>query len=148
MTETKMALMTRLRAEGRWEEADKFREETRARLRAEEMCRNEAREEAWRLTAETYPPRRVERQSPRVNAPRIEEVNAGVILEPSEDERRELVELAQTPGAWKGNLTEALRWAKTNWELDVTPSQARSVLEWLLWKLCSEIGRASCRERV
>ena len=32
MTETKMALMTRLRTEGRWEEADKFREETRVRL--------------------------------------------------------------------------------------------------------------------
>ena len=32
MAETKMALMTRLRAEGRWDEADRFREETRERV--------------------------------------------------------------------------------------------------------------------
>ena len=52
MTETKMALMDRLRKERRWEEADQFREETRTRLKREGMRRGEAREEAWRLTAE------------------------------------------------------------------------------------------------
>jgi len=42
MTETKMALMTRLRATGRWDEADGFREETRMRLRADGMRRGES----------------------------------------------------------------------------------------------------------
>jgi len=46
MSETKMALITRLRAEGRWDEADRFREETRQRLKREGMRRREAREEA------------------------------------------------------------------------------------------------------
>ena len=56
MPETKLALMTRLRADGRWTEADKFREETRRRLNIEGMRRRDAADEAWRLTAEKYPP--------------------------------------------------------------------------------------------
>ena len=56
MIETKLALMTRLRAEGRWTEADKFREETRRRLNVEGMRRRDAADDAWRLTAEKYPP--------------------------------------------------------------------------------------------
>jgi hypothetical protein len=56
MTETKLALMTRLRADGRWEAADKFREETRVRLKDDGMRRRDAAEEAWRLTAEKYRP--------------------------------------------------------------------------------------------
>ncbi len=42
MTESKIALMTQLRAERRWGEADRFREETRMRLRADGMRRGES----------------------------------------------------------------------------------------------------------
>ena len=145
MTETKMGLMTRLRAEGRWDEADKFRAATRARLKAEGMRRHEAREEAWRLTAEKYSSvvksetRLDIAEAPSSNTPRIEEVNSGVILRLSEEERRGLLELAQTSD-WSDNLTETLKWVadKAREDVEVSPSQARSVLAWLLWKLCRE----------
>lgn len=41
MTESNIALMTRLRAERRWGKADRFREETRMRLRVDGMRRGE-----------------------------------------------------------------------------------------------------------
>ena len=139
MTETKMALMDRLRKERRWEEADQFREQARARLKNEGMRRGEAREEAWRLTAEKYPKVvKSKPQQPTVSGARIEAVNAGIVIEASEEDRRQLVELAQTPGAWTTDLTEALKWVNSKWsqEVDVSPSEAPNVLDWLLWKFC------------
>ncbi len=139
MTETKMALMDRLRKERRWEEADQFREEARTRLKSEGMRRGDAREEAWRLTAEKFPKVvKAKPQQPAVSGLRIEAVNAGVVIEVSEDDRQQLVELAQIPGAWTADLTEALKWVHSKWsqEVDVPPSEAPNVLAWLLWKLC------------
>ena len=140
MTETKIALMTRLRAEGRWEEADQFREETRARLKLEGMRRGEAREAAWRLTAEKYPVVvKTKPQQPTVSGSRIEAVATGVVLEVSEEDRRQLLELAQTPSAWTTDLTEALKWvhSKCDQEAEVFVSEAPNVLSWLLLELYS-----------
>ena len=143
MAETKMALMTRLRAEGRWEEADKFREETRERLRAEGLRREDARQKAWRLTAERYPivvatiPNR-----PDAPLQRIEAVKEGDVIEHTEDERQQLSELVQRPCAWTWNVTEAIErvMLKARQEADFSPSEASSVLEWLAWTLWIECG--------
>jgi hypothetical protein len=49
-------LTERLRREGRWAEASKFKDETVKKLRKEGMRRAEAGEQAWLRMAEAYPP--------------------------------------------------------------------------------------------
>lgn len=56
MTESKIHLTERLRCEGRWAEASKFKDETIRRLRQGGMKRAEAGEQAWREMATAYPP--------------------------------------------------------------------------------------------
>jgi hypothetical protein len=56
MTESKIALTERLRREGRWPEASKFKDEVKTKLRAEGMKRAEAGEQAWQEMAEKFPP--------------------------------------------------------------------------------------------
>lgn len=58
--ETKAETTSRLRNEGRWDDACRFREQARERLKAEGKTRKEAREEAWQLMAEEFPPLPVE----------------------------------------------------------------------------------------
>ena len=52
----KLALMNRLRYEGRWAEASEFRVAKIKELRVGGMARAAAKEEAWRLMAIKYPP--------------------------------------------------------------------------------------------
>lgn len=56
MDESKIELTERLRAEGHWPEASRFKDETLRGLRSEGMKKAEAGEEAWRRMAEKYPP--------------------------------------------------------------------------------------------
>ncbi|NQT37596.1 MAG: hypothetical protein HQ581_08915 [Planctomycetes bacterium] len=56
MDESKIDLTERLRREGRWAEASKFKDETVKKLRKEGLKRAEAGEQAWRKMAEAYPP--------------------------------------------------------------------------------------------
>jgi hypothetical protein len=56
MTESKIALTERLRREGRWAEASKFKDAAVADFRANGMTRAEANEAAWTATAERFPP--------------------------------------------------------------------------------------------
>lgn len=56
MTESRIELTERLRAEGRWAEASNFRETARADFRAKKMSRQDAVEAAWEAMAEAYPP--------------------------------------------------------------------------------------------
>ncbi|MFH1921528.1 MAG: hypothetical protein ABIP48_16815 [Planctomycetota bacterium] len=56
MDESKIDLTERLRREGRWAEASKFKDETVKKLRKEGLKRAEAGEQAWRKMAEVYPP--------------------------------------------------------------------------------------------
>jgi hypothetical protein len=56
MDESKIDLTERLRREGRWAEASKFKDETVKELRKEGMRRAEAGEQAWLRMAEAYPP--------------------------------------------------------------------------------------------
>jgi hypothetical protein len=56
MNESKIELVERLRHEGRWEEASKFKDTALADFRAKGMTRQEAADAAWDATAEAYPP--------------------------------------------------------------------------------------------
>jgi hypothetical protein len=54
--ESKIELHDRLRRQGQWNEAAVWKDAKIKELRAQGMKRPEAKEEAWRLTAEKYPP--------------------------------------------------------------------------------------------
>jgi len=56
MNESKIELTERLRAEGRWAEAARFKEVARADFRAKGMKRAEAVEAAWEAMAEAFQP--------------------------------------------------------------------------------------------
>ena len=56
MNESKVELMDRLRREGRWSEASKFKDTAMADFRAKGMKRDEAGAAAWEAMAEAYPP--------------------------------------------------------------------------------------------
>ena len=127
----------RLRAEGRWPEANEFREAERKRLRAAGRNRQQARDESWAAMLAKFPPvGQAKPAPPAVESERIEETAEGVFIEHSEDEWVELSELAQDPGVWDYSLEKALRWASGFRDIEITPSRAPSVLAWLLWKLC------------
>lgn len=54
--ESKVEATDRLRREGRWPEASKFREDTRQKLRAEGMPKAEVNEAAWLAMIQAFPP--------------------------------------------------------------------------------------------
>ncbi len=56
MNESKAELTDRLRREGRWSEASKFKDTALADFRAKGMKRDEAGDAAWEAMAEAYPP--------------------------------------------------------------------------------------------
>ena len=56
MEESKIELHDRLRREGRWNEAAVWKDAKIKELRATGMKRAEAKEKAWRLMAEKFPP--------------------------------------------------------------------------------------------
>lgn len=56
MNESKIELTERLRAEGRWAEASKFKDTALADFRAKGMKRDDAGAAAWEAMAEAYPP--------------------------------------------------------------------------------------------
>lgn len=56
MDESKIDVTERLRREGRWSEASKFKDETVKKLRAEGMKRPEAGEQARETMAKACPP--------------------------------------------------------------------------------------------
>ena len=56
MNESKVELMDRLRREGRWAEASKFKDTALADFRAKGMKRDEAGAAAWEAMEKAYPP--------------------------------------------------------------------------------------------
>ena len=56
MSESKIELTERLRREGRWAEASKFKDETVKKLREGGMKRSDANEKAWEEMAQAFPP--------------------------------------------------------------------------------------------
>lgn len=56
MEEAKIAITERLRADGRWEEAAKFKDSEVRRLRGEGVPAKKARQTAWEEMARKYPP--------------------------------------------------------------------------------------------
>jgi hypothetical protein len=59
MNESKIELTERLRREGRWAEASKFKDTVLAECRAKGFKRDEASEAAWEATEQAYPPKPV-----------------------------------------------------------------------------------------
>jgi hypothetical protein len=59
MTESKIELTERLRREGRWAEASKFKDTALKEFRSKGMKRAEAAEEAWQAMANAFPPQPV-----------------------------------------------------------------------------------------
>jgi hypothetical protein len=132
MEESKIELTERLRAEGRWSEAARYKDEIVRALRGEGMKRGAAGEEAWRRMAEKYPPQPAPvpcddgdggEGSPVVVSAE-EKIDIGQLLERIGDERPDLVRDtlwvydhlvddgtkpsdAPTAGAWA-----LLRWAR------------------------------------
>ncbi|HBO43602.1 MAG TPA: hypothetical protein DD670_06670 [Planctomycetaceae bacterium] len=74
-TESKSTLMHRLRREGRWDAASRFRDVVRRELRAKGLKRAEAREKSWEAMAEQFPPlpESAEQANEVVDEPRIDE---------------------------------------------------------------------------
>lgn len=142
MTEKELKDYQRLRAEGRWPAASDYRETERRRLRAAGHSKEVARRKSWDTMLSKFRPRGalVSQTMPDQDDVReeIEIVNEGVVIRHTDDERRELIELAQRATAWDCNLTDALKWARDNLNSAVTPARAPSVLAWLLWKLGGE----------
>ncbi len=56
MNESKIALTERLRREGRWAEASKFKDTVLAECRAKGFKRDEASDAAWEAMEQSYPP--------------------------------------------------------------------------------------------
>ena len=56
MTESKIELTERLRREGRWAEASKFKDTALKEFRGKGMKKAPAAEEAWEAMAKAYPP--------------------------------------------------------------------------------------------
>ena len=56
MNESKIVLTERLRREGRWGKASKFKDEALKELRSKGMKRDEASEAAWEAMEQAYPP--------------------------------------------------------------------------------------------
>ena len=54
--ESKIAATDRLRQEGRWDEASRFRDDQRLKLKEAGIKGSAAKEEAWRIMLDWYPP--------------------------------------------------------------------------------------------
>jgi len=106
MTESKIECTERLRREGRWPEASRFKDETLRALRDEGMKKAEAAQLAWERMAEKYPPQ----QTP---APGDEcdggEVASGVA--PAEGEKIDITELLERIGDQRPDLVRDTLWA-------------------------------------
>jgi len=139
MTEKELKEYQRLRAEGRWPAASEYRETERRRFRGAGHSKEVARRKSWDAMLSKFRARgaAVSQTIPDQDddGEEIEIVNEGVIIRHTDDERRELIELAQRATAWECHLTDALKWARDHLDSAVTPARAPSVLAWLLWKL-------------
>lgn len=142
MTEKELKDYQRLRAEGRWPTASEYRETERRRLRAAGHSKEVARRKSWDAMLSKFRPKGAAVSQTMSDqdddGEEIEIVNEGVVIRHTDDERRELIELAQRVTAWDCNLTDALKWARDHLEATVKPAETPSVLAWLLWKLGRE----------
>jgi hypothetical protein len=117
MLESKIVLTERLRREGRWGEASKFKENTVNELRAGGMKRAEAVEEAWSSMADAFPPLLGGKQP----------VDTG-------DPAKELPTSAG-PIPWcdlptEGNFDDEVRWVHQQYILIVEDSSCGRVIQW------------------
>jgi hypothetical protein len=106
MNESKIGLTERLRREGRWGDASKFKDEALKELRSKGMKRDKASEAAWEAMEQAYPP------MPMAMAP----VDP-VATEVEADTR--VQGLSQIPADWpqlpgNASLQAEIRWCQSN----------------------------------
>lgn len=116
MNESKIVVTERLRREGRWAEASKFKDAAAADFRASGMTRTEANEAAWNATAEKFPP----------SSPERAERGSG----PQDD-----ASAVSPPIPWGDLPTEAhfddeVRWVHQQYILIVEDSPSGRIIHW------------------
>ena len=121
MRESKIEATERLRREGRWEDASRYREEVRNELRSEGRPRAEAAGAAWDAMLEKYPP-----------LPAAELVSQGPAAE------LENIDIDALVARFKGNepdLARDILWAYENLEnRKARPEDGPSLGAWALLK--------------
>jgi hypothetical protein len=116
VNESKIVVTERLRREGRWAEASKFKDAAAADFRSSGMSRTEANEAAWNATAEKFPP----------SSPERAERGGG----PQDD-----VSAVSPPIPWGDLPTEAhfddeVRWVHQQYILIVEDSPSGRIIHW------------------
>lgn len=101
MTESKIELTERLRREGRWAEASRFKDVAIKEFRAKGTKRTEATEAAWEAMAKAYPP-----LAPVALAPMPAEASAVVAVD---------AETGEVDDEAIGRLTEIVKWDIDHW---------------------------------
>jgi hypothetical protein len=81
MIESKAQLTRRLTAEGRWDEAEQFKNSKIRELRADGLLRPEAQTEAWAAMAEEYPPIPIPEEEPEFTSEEIVGLPSGTLKE-------------------------------------------------------------------
>jgi hypothetical protein len=126
MNESKIELTERLRQEGRWGEASRFKDEVLRECRAKGMKKAEAAEAAWEATADAFPP------LPTNNRPDFPPVapegEAGDELADAFDDGREMTH----------DLVRDVFWAYNHLGRRVVPKDAPSPGAWSLLEYARE----------
>jgi hypothetical protein len=81
MIESKAELSRRLQAEGRWKEAEEFKNAKIKELRADGLLRPEAQASAWAALAEKYPPSEIPVEEPEFTSEEVAGLPAGSLKE-------------------------------------------------------------------
>jgi hypothetical protein len=105
VNESKIGLTERLRREGRWGEASKFKDEALKELRSKGMKRDEASEAAWEAMEQAFPPM-------------MTEVGTGETGEEEATDKR-VQGLSELPASWpelpdNASLQAELSWVQSN----------------------------------
>ncbi|HUE71420.1 MAG TPA: hypothetical protein VMP01_11100 [Pirellulaceae bacterium] len=92
MNESKIAATDRLRKEGRWDEASRFRDDVRKKLREEGLARNEASEKAWQSMLDKFPPNQEPANTRSLPRLEIDDESLKALAERTRDKRVNLDE--------------------------------------------------------
>ncbi len=134
MTESKIVATERLRREGRWEEASRFKDSALRESKAKGLKRTEASEAAWNAMLEKYPPLPPVEQSSVGHADAPVPTTAETVT-PTENTDSNLDALLERVGGKEPDLPGDVLWVYDNLEhRKIKPDQAPSLGAWSLLK--------------
>lgn len=129
MHESKSELTDRLRREGRWTEASRYRDKVRNELKVQGVKRSEASERAWEAMADEYPPLEGSAGCAAGTSFGIPKVPDGP---EAQEELRWLIEATSEDDI---DLGRDIRWVYEHlWDEGVTPAAAPGGGAWALLK--------------